>query len=263
MKTVKRNAHIYKLLSIYSIKTAFQSKAGVVIFTIAKFFRFGMFFYFISFLVTKTQTLKGYSQNEAIVIYLMFTLIDTIAQIFFREVYRFRSLVVSGELDGVLIRPYHPFLRVLVGGMDPMDALALIPYLAITFYYISLLPHITTQNLLISATFFINGLVLAAGFHIIVLALAIITTNIDHAIMIYRDISSTARFPIEIYREPLRALITFVIPIGIMASYPSRALFGKLHLSTAVFALCVSGFFLYVAIASWNHALKRYQSWGG
>ena len=31
--------------------------------------------------------------------YLSFSLVDTIAQLFFREVYRFRPLIVSGDFD--------------------------------------------------------------------------------------------------------------------------------------------------------------------
>ena len=67
------------------------------------------------------------------------------------------------------------------------------------------------------------GLVISAAFHILVLAMGIITLEIDHTVMIYRDLVGLGRFPIDIYKEPLRSLITFIVPIGLMISIPAGA----------------------------------------
>jgi len=222
-----------------------------------------MFFVFIFFLVTKTSTLKGYSANQAIIFYLSFNLVDTMSQLLFREVYRFRGLVVSGELDGILIKPYHPFLRILIGGIDFLDAVMMGPYILLTAYFISQTAGITPSSLAIYILLLFNALAITAGFHIAVLALGIITTNVDHSVMIYRDVTAVGRFPIEIYREPLRWLLTFVLPVGIMMSFPSQGLFGILSLQGLIASFVVSIIFITLSLRLWRHALRKYQSWGG
>ena len=108
--------------------------------------------------------------------------------------------------------------------------------------------------------FVTNGLVIATGFHILVLALAIMTTEVDHAIMIYRDLTSMGRVPVDIYQEPLRGIITFVIPIGIMMTFPAKALFGLLTPGMVALAVIVGVGFLVVCLRLWRFALTQYAS---
>ena len=44
------------------------------------------------------------------------------------------------------------------------------------------------------------------------LALGIVTTEVDHTIMIYRDITAMGRFPMEMYKEPIRGFFTLSSP---------------------------------------------------
>jgi ABC-type uncharacterized transport system permease subunit len=230
---------------------------------LGKILRFLMFFFFVYFLVSKTKVLKGYGVDQAVFFYLTFNLIDTTSQLLFREVYRFRPLVVSGELDTVLVKPFHPFLRILVGGVDFLDLLMLLPYLLLTFFFASKFDSFSIAHLFQYFGLLINALVLATAFHIFVLALGILTTEVDHMIMIYRDLTSLGRFPMEIYKEPIRGIFTFIIPVGIMMSFPSKALFGLLSPSLILFAFLMSFLLLVSSLKLWGLAIKRYQSWGG
>jgi ABC-type uncharacterized transport system permease subunit len=222
-----------------------------------------MFFLFVFFLISKTKILKGYNVNQAIFFYLTFNIIDTTTQLLFREVYRFRPLVVSGNLDLVLIKPFHPFLRILLGGVDFMDLLMLILYLLLTIFFAFKIGSFSIINLLLYLSLLINALILATAFHVFVLALGIITTEVDHAIMIYRDLTSLGRFPMEIYQQPIRGIFTFIVPVGIMMSFPSKALFGLLSPMLILFSFFLSFFLLTVSLKLWALAIKKYQSWGG
>lgn len=261
---IKRNLRIFILFSQYALKSILLYPVGTILFTLGKIIRFLLFFFFVYFLVSKTSSLKGYTTDQAIIFYLTFNVIDTAAQLLFREVYRFRQLVVSGDLDGILLKPYHPFLRVLVGGIDPLDAGVLILYVILTLAFIIKLS--ATLSLVAIVMYFlliVNAMVIGTAFHILVLAFGILTSNIDHGVMIYRDLTSVGRFPLEIYQEPFRWLITFVIPVGIMMSFPTQSLFGKLGINLTIVAFVLAGTFMYVSLRLWGSALKKYQSWGG
>lgn len=259
---MKHNFQIFWLFAKNSMRTTTQGRLGVIIFTLGKIVRFAFMFFLLFFIFQQTRVLKGYTFQEAALFYMIFNLIDTISQILFREVYRFRSLVVEGSLDTILLKPYHPFLRILVGGVDILDVFLLIPYSLIAIF-IALRGHIVFVNFLSFFVLFLNALWIATSFHILVLALGIITTEVDHTILIYRDMTSLGRFPMAIYKEPIRSIFTFIIPIGIMTSFPPQALLGTLSITGFAVSFVLSSILFFGAMRLWNFALKKYQSWGG
>ncbi|MEK9200986.1 MAG: ABC-2 family transporter protein, partial [Patescibacteria group bacterium] len=113
-----------KILNIYfsnSLQSIIAHPAAFWIFFISKSIRYGLFFMFLYFLSSSIGSVGGYTASQMLIFYLVFNLVDTTSQMLFREVYRFRPLVVSGGFDGVLAKPFPPLLRVLIGGPDYID----------------------------------------------------------------------------------------------------------------------------------------------
>jgi len=260
---IKRNWKIFWLFSKFALKTTFQTRWGVAFFIGGKLMRFFFLLGFLFLVFSKTKSLYGYSFQEAAIFFMTFNLIDNAAQFLFREVYRFRPLITSGGFDLVLIKPYHPFLRILLGGVDYMDLLTLVLYLLITLYFAFQLPYLSFINLLLYLLLLTNGLIIATAFHVIVLALGILITSVDHTIMIYRDITSIGRFPLDIYREPIRFVFTFVFPIALMMNLPAQVLIGKFNWELVVVAIVFAFGLLGFSMLLWKKAVKHYQSWGG
>lgn len=178
----------------------------------------------------------------------------------FREVYRFRQQVVSGNFDLILVKPVNSLFRVLFGGADLLDMITLLPFIifvGIAAYHI---PGLTFMGVISYIILVANALWIAASFHIMVLALAILTTEIDHAIMIYRDFTGMGKLPVDIYGEPLRSFVTFVIPVGVMMTYPAKAMMGLLNISGMIFAILLGATFFSLSIILWRYALRRYTS---
>lgn len=254
---------LFFLYSLFSLKTVMQARAGILLFVIGKALRVIFLFVFLIILFQNTRLIKGYSFSQLVVFYLTYNLIDTCSQIIFREVYRFRPLVVSGEFDMVLLKPFHPFIKILIGGIDFIDIVFLIPYIFGIAYMIGRLPNINIFTITLYLGLLINTFIIATSFHILVLAIGILTTEVDHTIMIYRDITALGRFPIDIYQNPFKDIFTFIIPIGIMMTFPSYALFGLLSNTMLLISCIISAILLIFSLYTWNYALKKYQSWGG
>lgn len=108
--------------------------------------------------------------------------------------------------------------------------------------------------------FFLNSMILAFSFHLAVCALCILTTEIDHLIQIYRDLTNMARFPTDIYQKGIQAVLTYVIPIVILITIPAKILMGFLSWGGAILSLVISGLFFLFAINFWKFAIKRYSS---
>ena len=257
---MKKNFKIFYLFSKNSLKSVFHSRLGIVFFTLGKIMRFILFLGLIFLIFSKTKTINGWTLNQGIICYLTFNFLDSITQALFREVYRFRSLVVSGNLDLILTKPYHPFVRVLFGGFDFLDLLIAIPYFFLLIFFILKEPVISFLNLMSYFLLLVNSLIIIFSFHVFVLSLAISTTEIDNAIMIYRDIFNIGRFPVDIYKKPMNFFFTFFLPVGVMVTFPVKALLGILSWNFFLVSFGFSFVFLLIALYFWQKALKYYQS---
>lgn len=260
---MKRSLSIFWFYSIASFKIIAQQRTAIFIFTFGKIVRFALFGFFIYHLLHNSRLLAGYTLVETMIFFLTYNFIDSMTQFIFRQVYRFRPLVITGELDLILVKPFHPFLRILIGGVDILDVFPSVLIFGLLSYFIFQLDTITSIDVFIYILLLVNGFILGASFHILVLTLGILTTGVDHTIMIYRDISRMTALPIDIYREPLRTILTFVIPIGLMMSIPVKGLLNILSLPFILLCFGFSFFVLFLSLKSWNYALQKYQSAGG
>ena len=181
------------------------------------------------------------------------------AQFLFREAYRFRPLVVSGDFDLILVKPVNALFRVLMGGADVLDLIT-IPPIIFAVYYVGRLLSPTTAHTVLFLLLIINGLLIATAFHIAVLALGIITLEVDHTIMIYRDITNLGRFPVDIYKQPLQGILTYLIPVGIMVTLPAKALMGLVTPWGIVSSFVLGIVAIILSLRFWSFALTKYSS---
>lgn len=251
---------VWWLFAISSVQMQLIMRWALAFLLFGKLLRFSIFIFFIIILVSKTKVLAGYSLNQTIFFFLSFNLVDMSAQLILREVYRFRGAVISGNFDFTLIKPYNPLFRSLTSGPDLLDFITFIPLICAIAYFMNQLQIAGFVSIALYIILIICGFIIALSFHILVLSLAILTTEIDHALWIYRDITSMGRFPVDIYREPIRGLLTFIVPVGIMMSFPVKAVLGVLSPILIIYALVFSLTFFYLSLKVWNFALKKYSS---
>jgi len=214
---------------------------------------------FLFFLLKGTGSLAGYDLNQVIFFFLTFNFIDIVSQFLFREVYRFRQQIVSGSFDLTLTRPMNPLFRSLMGGADVLD-LFTIPPLIVALFYVGQLISPSFFQIILYLLLVANGLLIAAAFHIAVIALGIITLEIDHTIMIYRDLKDLGKLPIDIYKEPLKSVITYLVPVGVMVTLPVKVLIGLISPVGIVGSLALGLSTILISIKFWNYALKYYTS---
>lgn len=251
---------IWWFYAVNSFQTQLVVRWALVVFLLGKLLRFGIFTFFIIILVDKTKALAGYSLDETIFFFLTFNLVDVAAQLLFREVYRFRPAVVSGTFDFYLVKPYNALFRSLTAGPDLLDLITFFPLLGAIIYFMNRLQITSLENISLYILLVGVGFIIALSFHILVLSLAVITTEIDHAVMMYRDITAMGRFPVDIYREPIRGLVTFALPVGIMMSFPVKGILGLLSPALIIYALVFSLAFFYLSLKVWGYALRQYSS---
>lgn len=243
-----------------SLQKQLMNLPMVMIFFVSKLLRYGLFLVFLFLLMNGVKNLGGYTREQIIIFYLIFNIIDTLGQLLFREVYYFRPLVISGNFDMVLTKPFNPLIRVLLGGPDLMDTGVFVILIGMLVYTLSNFVRLDSFLIFYFVLMIINSLLITAAFHISVLAIGILTLSVDHLIMIYRDLSSLMRIPVDIFTNPLRTLLTFIIPIGIMFTFPAKVLFGLLSWQLILISFLFGVVSLFLSLKFWNYSLRQYQS---
>lgn len=246
-------------MSVNSFSVVLGQKYALIVFLIGKIVRFVFYFLFIFYLLKGTGTLAGYSVNQVIFFFLIFNVIDVVTQFLFRQVYSFRPMIVKGDFDLVLVKPINALFRVLMGGADLIDLITIPPLIVLVIVYIIRL-HPSFSSFAIFFVLLINSFVIATAFYIAILALAIITLEIDHAVMIYRDITNLGKVPVDVYKAPLKQFLTYIIPVGVMMTVPGKALMGLTSLWGVIASLLVGGLFMFLALRFWKFALTKYTS---
>jgi len=95
---------------------------------------------------------------------------------------------------------------------------------------------------------------------VLVICAAFWVVRLENLAYLFSSIFDAARWPLDIFRGWWRIIFTFVIPLGLMTTYPARAILGKLDAQTALAALAGSLAIATLSRMVWLTALRRYTS---
>jgi len=248
-------------IALMSLATQMANPLSSFGYLLGKIFRLVFFIIFLKAIFRHTESLAGYSLAQSVLFFLTFNIVDILAQLFFRGIYGIRGIVRDGDLDYFLTQPINLLWRVCFSTVDFLDLLTVIPILGVTWMTLEKIPGATSPGALLAYSgLVLNGLFIAFALHVMVAALAVWTQEMDNSIWIYRDLMTLGRFPSDIYDAPMRAVITYIIPIAVMVSFPAKAAMGLLSpvwvgVSVLMAALSVS-----MSLLFWNFSCRRYTS---
>lgn len=255
---------VWVTIAQYALAETFLNRWTNLLFLVGKCLRFGMLLFFLYFIKNSVQSFAGYTPEQIVVFFLTYQFLDTLGQVFYRGVYEFSWKVRSGELDFYLAKPMAPLFRILTGKPDFIDVIFFIPTTLLSIYIIRDFFWAASPVALFSyVLLLVNGFLIATAFHILILAFGVVTVEVDNLVMLYRDLNVMTRFPVTIYSQPLRTILLFAIPVGIMNSVPAQVLLNK-PLSVTVWFACLFGVgFFYFSLRVWGWAVKQYTGAGG
>lgn len=261
LKEFKKYLKVYFLFTHAAFAQVLITRFSSIIFIVGKVTRFLFSLFLILLIIGKTQGVVGYTLPQAVLFFLIFNLIDIVVQALLRGVYWFRGTIISGNFDFYLLKPLNTLFRSLFCHTDFLDIITLIPLITFSLNYIlknSLIANM--QSFFLFLLLFFNGCILALSFHIIVIAIGVLTTEVDHMIWIYRDLSGMLKLPLEIYNQPIRIFLTFIIPMAVIFTFPTKAIMGILSWQWAVYSFLCSIFCILCSLKFWHFALTKYSS---
>jgi ABC-2 type transport system permease protein len=147
------------------------------------------------------------------------------------------------------------------GNLDFLDVATMLPVIILFAITWPKLPGaISSLHMFFYLILVANGIAIALAMHIVVAALAVWTQELENTIWIYREMMFLGKFPIDIYSAPLRWALILVIPIGVMTTFPAKALLGLLSGRWILYSLGLGTASMGASLWLWRQALKHYTS---
>jgi ABC-2 type transport system permease protein len=208
------------------------------------------------------ESVAGWTFPEALLVAAWFTALrGVLAGAINPSLLEIGERIRTGTLDFVLIKPADGQFLVSTAKFAPwkvVDVIAGIVMAIVAFHQLGRVPapaHVALALLLL----FCAVLVLYSLW-ILVVSAAFWVVRLDNLAFLLDSVFDAARWPLDVFRGAWRILFTFVIPLGLMTTYPARAILGTLDATTAVTAIGGALAFAVAARAVWLRALARYTS---
>jgi ABC-2 type transport system permease protein len=208
-----------------------------------------------------TDTLGGWSPDEVLAVLGVYLLVGAaMGGVIEPSMQKLMEDVRQGTLDYTLTKPAEAQFLISVAEIRVWKLVDVV--LGLVVLGVALLRRSESAGLLDGALFLLTLLAGGAIIYSFFLAMAAASfwfLHIENIFAIFGDVYQAARWPIGIYPQWLRFILTFIVPVAIAVTVPAEAAVGRLTAERVVLALAVALFTLVVSRVLWRLGLKRYS----
>ena len=258
MRYLRLLAHFLKS----SLLVELEYRSNFVVQSIMGVFWAGIGFLSVALFYSHTNDLGGWSYAQAMVIVALFTLTNGfISGLMQPNIKRIIEMVRDGTMDFVLTKPINSqFISTLryakySGVADIVAGVAILLYAFAQMQY--------TPSALALAQFalaFGVALLIVYSIWLAIGATSFWFVRIDNMTEIFTALFDTARFPISTFSGIVRALLTFVLPVAFITTFPAQAVLGQLNLLTLAGSVAMGVLLFVLSSAFWRTAIRSYSS---
>ena len=251
-----------RLTSIVSYRGSFF--AGVI----AQFLSYGAGFFATWLLVKAFHELNGWTPYEVLLLYGMNLFSYALAAFFFFNLaVDIENLVISGRLDGILVKPVNPFLYLICNGFN----VAYFSHISLAVFtmiicFRGLGISLTPIMLVMLALSILGAALIHAAALVMTSVPAIWMLRARFSDILYWGMREFINYPLSIYNRAVQVILTFILPYGFISFYPAQLFLGKedylFHPSLPYATLPVGLGLFFVAYRFWRYGIDRYQGTG-
>jgi ABC-2 type transport system permease protein len=210
---------------------------------------------------TQTVSLAGWSRGETIVLLGTFQIMSGLLATFIEpNVLWFAGKVQTGGLDEILLKPAPGLFLVSLGTHAPLGLIQVVAGAAICIGGVTSLgtsPSVIAVLSWLALLGVALAITWATRVAVALVALWFPSLSLD---VVYSALWQFGRYPDAIFEQPIRRLLTWVIPLVFIASLPAQALTGRLESTKLLAAIAIGGASCAVVTTMWHRGLKRYAS---
>lgn len=172
--------------------------------------------------------------------------------------------VRKGTLDFLLLKPVDAQFMLSTSKLELPRVADVIGGLALSAYCIrraGLRPSFA--QIALALLILVCAAAMLYALWIMVISLSFRVVKIDNLSHLILSIFDAARFPVSVFRGALAIVFTFVIPLGLMTTYPVLVLLGRLGPLDALVPLLIAAGFLALSRWVWLRSIRLYTGAGG
>lgn len=208
------------------------------------------------------NTLGGWTLDQVLLVVGLWEIFSGVqGAILTPNVTRMVEHIQEGTLDFVLLKPANSqFLATVTASsmlkfVDVAVGFLLIGIGLGRLHYLPSLYDVLTFLVLISA-----GVVMVYSLWLLLTTLAFWFVRVDNFTEIFGTFYEAGRFPISVYRGSLRFILTFIVPIAFLTTFPAATLLGVLSRAYVFGAVGMAAVLFYVSARFWRYAIRFYSS---
>jgi ABC-2 type transport system permease protein len=103
------------------------------------------------------------------------------------------------------------------------------------------------------------GVIIVYSFWIILATTAFWIVRADNIFQIFNALFVAGRWPVTIYPNWLRVILTFIVPVAFAVTVPAQGLIGRLDPTNTLLAIGVAAGLLLIARLFWRWGLVSYS----
>jgi len=266
MATIRRNVRLYFRLQLLQARAIFEYRADFWLNIVGMALRQVAVFVFIVALFTKVPNVQGWTQPEIILLYTLAVIPRGIVQLFFNGVWWLSWYIHSGRFDQLLVRPFPILLQVMALDFS-IEGLANIILGMLGLAYASQAPGLhwgLGQSIFLAFTLIISTVIMASIDLATHCSLFWNPASGGRIPYIAEYFVEFAKYPITLYDQVIRTVITWILPFAFVSYFPALILLGKVdsNLWIAYFSPVVGLLAILLAALLWRYGLRQYQSAG-
>lgn len=265
MKQIKRLFKIHCIFIVQELKRMMEYKGDFIVGIIGFLMIQVSNLLFLWIIFSKIPSLMGWTMGEVVFIYGMSLIPKGIDHLFFDNLWAVGHFIVrKGDFDKYLTRPINTLFHVMAEKLQ-IDALGelitgtalvavTLPQLSIEWNAWKIILGLLS---IVFSTFIFTGIKIATS------SVAFWSKRSGNIIYMFYMVSDFAKYPVTIYNNVVRNVVTYIIPFAFTAYYPAKyILTGENPLFNIGMGALLSTAIMALGIFLWNRGTRAYESAG-
>ncbi len=257
---MRRHLELIWLFTRVSVQDSAAYRADFVAHVLVTLFNFGAELVMLWAIFTNTRSLGGWSAWQMVALLGVFRFMGgTIGLAIAPNMRLIMEDIRDGKLDYVVLKPissqfYVSFRRLVVWRLaDIAVGLTLV-----AVGCAKMRADVGLESLVLFVVMLACGALIIYSFWLGLATCAFWFTRINNIEMVFWNIFEAGRYPVDIYRRPIRLGLTYIIPLAFITTFPAAALVGKSSPTNVAAALVVAALSLVGTSAFWRYGLRHY-----
>ena len=210
---------------------------------------------------THTENLGGWSPDQLIALVGIYLLVGGLINLVINpSMERFMQDVRKGTLDFTLVKPADSQLLVSVQRVEIWKMVDVVMGLAVIgVALVRLQSAIGWGETAVFTVALFCGATIVYSFWLILATCSFWFVRVENILVIFQSMYSAGRWPVGIYPQWLRFILTFLVPVAFAVTVPAQGLIGQLNGRNLGLAIALAVGLFIVARLFWRYGIRFYS----